>query len=89
MALAWIADGVFGSTPIVTIAAIVILIPAAAILIIRTSLLEMDRVIQIVAPPELDAPQDAQDADESTADAQTASDETVDPVARADPGATR
>lgn len=89
MMLAWVADGVFGSTPIVTIAAIVILIPAAAILIIRTSLLEMDRVIQIVAPPEPDVQQDTQDSGGPTVDVQTASDGTVEPVARADPGATR
>ncbi len=45
-------DLIVGSLPIVTIVASVIFFPIAAILISRTALSELDRVIQEVAPPE-------------------------------------
>jgi hypothetical protein len=45
-------DLFLGSLPVVSIVAVVICFPVAAILISRTALSELDRVIQVVAPIE-------------------------------------
>jgi hypothetical protein len=47
-------DLTIGTLPTVSIVAIVVCFPTAAILISRTVLHELDRVIQEVAPPESD-----------------------------------
>jgi len=44
-------DWWLGSLPWITLVAIVIFIPTAAIVISRTALREMDRIIEVVAPP--------------------------------------
>ena len=48
--LLWSIDQILGTTPILTIAAILLCFPTAAFLLNRTALQEMDRVIQEVAP---------------------------------------
>lgn len=54
VSLAFALDRVVGSTPILTIAAVMIFIPLATLLVNRTALHEMDRIIEVVAPPERD-----------------------------------
>ncbi|MCC6454347.1 MAG: hypothetical protein IT328_05345 [Caldilineaceae bacterium] len=49
--LAILADFWLGSLPFITIAAIVLCFPTATILVMKTALREMDRVIAEVAPP--------------------------------------
>jgi hypothetical protein len=44
-------DWWLGSLPWITIAAVIVCIPTAAIVISRTALREMDRIIEVVAPP--------------------------------------
>jgi len=43
-----------GSTPLLTIVASLILIPISSIIVVRTVLSELDKVIQAVAPLEID-----------------------------------
>ena len=64
---AMVIDLSLGSLPTVSIVAIVICFPVAAILISRTALRELDRVIQEVAPPEPEE-EDAIDAPGGTPD---------------------
>lgn len=56
--LAMTADATLGTAPILTIAAVVICIPAATYFVGRIALQEMDRVIQLVAPPDPDEEDD-------------------------------
>ena len=44
-----------GSTPMLTIVASLILIPISSIIVVRTVLSELDKVIQTVAPLEIDS----------------------------------
>lgn len=50
--LAWVVDIALGSVPVVTIAAIVIFIPAGAFFVLRATLKEFDNVVESVAPRE-------------------------------------
>jgi hypothetical protein len=50
-------DLLSGAFPLITIAAILIVFPIAAVVISRTALHELDRVIQEIAPPPLNSEQ--------------------------------
>jgi len=50
-----LVDFALGWTPLLTIVASVIFIPLSSIIVIRATLSELDRVIQAVAPVELDS----------------------------------
>jgi len=50
-----LVDFALGWTPLLTIVASVIFIPLSSIIVIRATLSELDRVIQAVAPLELDS----------------------------------
>lgn len=56
VAAALVADFIIGTLPYITVAAVVVCFPVAAILISRTALRELDRVIQEVAPSEIETP---------------------------------
>ena len=53
----WV-DYNLGLVPWLTIVASLILIPLASVIVIRTTLAEFDRVIELVAPPEPETPPD-------------------------------
>ncbi len=55
LAIVVLLDLNFGLTPLLTIVASMILIPLSSIIVIRTVLSELDRVIQAVAPLEIDS----------------------------------
>ncbi len=59
MSLAVVADLLTGSLPWLTIAAVLICIPLATVVVSRTVLAEFDRVVALVAPPELDEDEEA------------------------------
>ena len=55
LAIVVLLDLNLGLTPLLTIVASMILIPLSSIIVIRTVLSELDRVIQEVAPLEIDS----------------------------------
>lgn len=63
--VAFSLDFVVGTTPILTIVAVALFIPLATVLVNRTALQEMDRIIEVVAPPESDDPVAQEETTES------------------------
>lgn len=65
MSLAVAADLLTGSLPWLTIAAVLICIPLATIVVNRTVLGELDRIVSLVAPKESDDSLESQDSPEA------------------------